>query len=162
MKRKTRVKIQKQSASPTDARGQLTSPFSAAFVTSVGSSTPGDGTSSIQVSRGDRRSLPGGASLSHLVELLALQVLEYVPQPSRLSLGFGASSFRWSSVIIWLNEEPRRVCGSSNEAAAALHWRQERAWGGCGTTPLVFEASIALGLSSPALGRLTHRFPPYL
>lgn len=36
---------------------------------------------------------------------------------SQLSVGFGVSSFLWSSVIIWLNEEPPHVCGSSNDAA---------------------------------------------
>lgn len=77
----------------------------------------------------ETEALPGEASASHLVEVFA----------SQLSVGFGVSSFLWSSVIIWLNEEPPRVCGSSNDAALSA---------GC--------CSAALGAGAD-LGGLQHK-----
>lgn len=57
-----------------------------------------------------------------LMELLALQMFVYLLKAFQLSVGFNISSLLWSSVIIWLNEEPPRVCGSCNDTVLSAGW----------------------------------------
>lgn len=81
------------------------------------------------------------ALLSYLAELLALQMLEELLKPFQLSVGSSVSLFLWSSVIIWLNEEPPHVSGSSNDSnisagccSAALE-AEEELWAWSRTAP---------------------------